>query len=191
MATQLLERNPINVTSPVGGSSTSFFIAGFTIQGQEQRQWCWAAISSSVSQFYNSASTWTQCRIVEQRPGRSACCSDPGDRRCNQPDKLNEGLRITGNLNRHNAATINVARDTIIDEINNNRPVCLFLSPKSGSVGHFIVVTGYRIETGGRILYRIEDPANGGQVSVVPSRTLDQGKYKNHGRVTWYYLTSA
>lgn len=191
MIPQLLERNPINITAPVGGSSTSAFISGFNIQGQKQKQWCWAAISASVSRFYDSSSTWTQCKIVEQRPDRDSCCSSPSDRRCNKPDKLNLGLNITGNLNRYNQATMNVAKDTIIDEIENNRPVCLFLSPRSGAVGHFIVVTGYRTTDEGKIWYRIEDPANGGSTSEVSSKALDQGKYKRHGRVTFYYLTEA
>src|SRR5262249_49866891 len=57
----------------------------FTMQHQEQTQWCWSATATSVSQYYNAASTWTQCSLVNAELGRTDCCSAPSSNDCNQP----------------------------------------------------------------------------------------------------------
>jgi hypothetical protein len=37
---------------------------GMRMQYQESNEWCWMAVATSVSHFYNPASTWTQCRAM-------------------------------------------------------------------------------------------------------------------------------
>ena len=36
----------------------------FVMQHQQQTQWCWAAVSVSVSHYYSPWSGWTQCAMV-------------------------------------------------------------------------------------------------------------------------------
>ncbi len=37
---------------------------GLRMQYQETTEWCWMAVATSVSHFYNPASTWTQCQVM-------------------------------------------------------------------------------------------------------------------------------
>jgi Papain-like cysteine protease AvrRpt2 len=42
---------------------------GFTMQHQEQSEWCWAATSVSVAVYYDSQTGWTQCTMVNAEKG--------------------------------------------------------------------------------------------------------------------------
>ena len=37
---------------------------GLRMQYQETTEWCWIAVATSISHFYNPASTWTQCAVM-------------------------------------------------------------------------------------------------------------------------------
>lgn len=37
---------------------------GLRMQYQETGEWCWIAVATSISHFYNPASTWTQCQVM-------------------------------------------------------------------------------------------------------------------------------
>jgi hypothetical protein len=37
---------------------------GMRIQYQESSEWCWIASATSISHFYNPASTWLQCQVM-------------------------------------------------------------------------------------------------------------------------------
>ena len=37
---------------------------GLRMQYQETTEWCWMAVATSISHFYNPASTWTQCQVM-------------------------------------------------------------------------------------------------------------------------------
>jgi hypothetical protein len=39
----------------------------FTMQHQQQTNWCWAAVSTSVALFYDPVSTWTQCAVASAK----------------------------------------------------------------------------------------------------------------------------
>ena len=49
----------------------------FTMQVQTQSNWCWAATATSVSLFYTSSSTWTQCTVANGELNLTDCCSRP------------------------------------------------------------------------------------------------------------------
>src|SRR3954471_13335913 len=75
----------------------------FGVQHQQEDQWCWAAVTSSVSAFYGVPS-WTQCRIVNAELGQTACCTRGSSKPCNQPWRLDKALTLSGNLTRVTAA---------------------------------------------------------------------------------------
>ena len=54
----------------VGLQYVDFYVLKFTMQQQEQTNWCWAAASTSVSHFYDSSSAWTQCKVANTQLGR-------------------------------------------------------------------------------------------------------------------------
>jgi hypothetical protein len=37
---------------------------GLRMQYQETSEWCWIAVATSISHFYNPGSTWTQCAVM-------------------------------------------------------------------------------------------------------------------------------
>ena len=54
---------------------------GLRMQYQESNEWCWIANATSVSHFYDPASTWTQCQVmtvvghnVNQFPANTSAC---------------------------------------------------------------------------------------------------------------------
>jgi len=54
---------------------------GLRMQYQETNEWCWIANATSISHFYNPASTWTQCQVmtvvghnVNQFPANTSAC---------------------------------------------------------------------------------------------------------------------
>ena len=88
----------------VGGFAGGAQTLNFVIQQQIETNWCWAAVSTSVSLFYDPQSMWKQCGVAEKALSRNDCCSDPAAAsdpgRCNSPWYLDKALIITGNLNR-------------------------------------------------------------------------------------------
>jgi hypothetical protein len=179
----LLQNSLTNLTPPSGGAaSASDFIPNFTMQDQEAEQWCWAAVSSSTSRFYNPASPWTQCKIVDKRRGRTDCCVNKGSESCNIPDRLDLGLDITGNSAGNNSGSL-----TLIDlrpAIKNRRPMHVHF--RDGT-GHFVAITGYSTTSNGQTRYRVQDPANG--TSDVLFEDLRDGLYDGHGSMDWFYFT--
>jgi hypothetical protein len=54
----------------------------FSMPTQLQTQRCWAACSVSVSLFYDSASGWTQCSVVNAELGQTTCCQNGSTSQC-------------------------------------------------------------------------------------------------------------
>jgi hypothetical protein len=58
-------------------------MTGLQMQYQLMSNWCWIAVATSISRFYNPASTWTQCSLATAQLQASAslhmqgqCCPD-------------------------------------------------------------------------------------------------------------------
>jgi hypothetical protein len=113
----------------------------FTMQAQLQSQWCWAACSTSVSLFYDSASGWTQCTVVNAELGQATCCQNGSTAQCNRPWFLDRALTRTGNLASWSGGTATIAQ--IRTEIRAGRPLGVRIG-WSGGGGHFVMIAGYR-----------------------------------------------
>lgn len=69
------------------------------VPAQSQSNWCWAAVSLGVSDFYSQqGSTWTQCEVANKTLGRNDCCEEPVPDSCNCPWTLQDALSTVGNL---------------------------------------------------------------------------------------------
>lgn len=159
---------------------------GFSMQTQQQTEWCWAATSTSVSVFYNAASPWTQCGVAQACLGLS-CCAQPLPSGCNIPGYLDQALTKTGNL----AALVGGALpfsggvgSNIDQEIDAGRPIGCHISWRGGG-GHFNAIYGY-------------DPSNQdvdvgdsyyGSLVTVPYSTFCSN-YQSAGSYDYSYLTS-
>ena len=158
----------------------------FTMQAQEQTQWCWSATATSVARYYNAASTWTQCSLVNAELGRSDCCTNPSSSSCNQPWTLNTVLTRVGHL-----ASFTGTTTTFTDlrtELDNGRPLGVRIG-WSGGGGHFNVVSCYtwHLLRRGRTI-QIEDPWYG--TSVWDYDTF-RTAYQGSGSWTHSYRTKA
>ena len=151
---------------------------GFTMQHQQQTQWCWAAVSVSVNLYYHPASGQTQCAVANAAMGQTTCCADGSAAQCNQPWFLDLALQIVGNLN---AVTSGKAALTSVKgEIDGCRPLCLRIGWNGGG-GHFVTVCGYR-----RKNISIGDPWYGNSVVTY---TSFPNTYQGGGSWTDSYTT--
>ncbi|HEX9274821.1 MAG TPA: papain-like cysteine protease family protein [Casimicrobiaceae bacterium] len=153
---------------------------GFTMQPQQQTQWCWAAVSVSVNLYYHPASGQTQCAVANTAMGQTTCCVDGSTAQCNQPWFLDQALQIVGNLNVVTSGKAALTR--IKAEIDHCRPLCLRIAWNGGG-GHFVAVYGY---THGYI--SIGDPWYGNSVVTYASFP---STYQVGGSWTDSYTTKA
>ncbi len=112
----------------------------FTMQQQQQTQWCWAAVSTSINLYYHPASGQTQCAVANVAMNQTTCCQNGGSAQCNQPWFLDQALQLVNNLNAWSPGKAALA--TVKAEIDACRPFCLRIAWKGGG-GHFVVVRGY------------------------------------------------
>src|SRR4029079_4998564 len=88
----------LKLKSLAGGAPTCGNPLRFTMQQQQQTEWCWAAVSVSVNLFYHPASGQTQCAVANVAMGPTTCCQDGSTAQCNQPWFLDQALQIVGDL---------------------------------------------------------------------------------------------
>ena len=154
----------------------------FAVQQQQQSQWCWAAVATSTSLYYDPASTWSQCGLVNDQLGQTTCCQNGGLPQCNQPWVLSKALTRTGNLSNYIAAAVDIA--TVINEIGNSRLMAVRIGWNVGKpteTGHFLVLEGYRpIDE----FVAVEDPFHG--ASDISIATLTAGYYGSQWTHTYY-----
>lgn len=111
----------------------------FECQHQQQTYWCWAATSVSVECFYNPASTWTQCKMLNSASGYGDCCGAGASGHCNAPWYLDLALKIVNRLNVFSTGTI--SPDAIDGEMGQGRPVGV-RTQWAGGGGHVLVLRG-------------------------------------------------
>lgn len=162
---------------PAGGGANPL---AFTMQRQSQSEWCWAATASSVSAFYNPASTWSEC-LVASSCLTQPCCTAPAP--CNIPYYLNTALTYTGNLNAGGTGAGSATFGAVQTEINGGRPVCCHISWRGGG-GHFVALYGYDAATQD---VDVGDPLFGDQTMLYVDFV---NRYRTTGTWDWTYLTT-
>jgi len=156
---------------------------GFDMQHQLQTNWCWSAVSTSVSHFYNPASPWTQCGVANAELGQTACCADGSTAACNRDWYLDRGLSRVGNLQSWSGAAAPLSE--VEHEVNAGRPLGVRIGWQGGG-GHFVVLAGYDDPGTGPGFLRVEDPWYG------PSRmaySAFRNAYQGSGSWTHTYHT--
>jgi len=113
---------------------------GLNEQHQEQTEWCWSATSVSISLFYNAASAWTQCSLVNNAFGQTTCCQNGSSSACNQPWYPDKALTITGNLKSMDSSSESLSR--VMTEIDAGRPISIGIYWFGGG-GHNPAIDGY------------------------------------------------
>jgi hypothetical protein len=107
------------------------------VMAQELRLWCWAAISSGVSQFSGSPDVLSQCEVATRVIG-TACCTVPAA--CNLPRSLDDAIRsIPLSCSVDLQIPFAMLSGHIVGE---GRPVGLRMLNRFDFSAHFILVTG-------------------------------------------------
>jgi len=174
-----------------GGVHEKFFVAmadqrlGFAEQHQQQTQWCWAATSVSITAFYEPATQWTQCGLVNAEYGLDNCCGAAGSgAACNKPWYPDLALRRMGHLNQYLKRALTVSE--IGTEMAKSAPFGVATYWRGGG-GHAVVIKGRFVSDGVEYL-SVCDPWDGDS-----DVTYDNfcNRYKDSG--TWgnTYTTKA
>ena len=135
----------------------AFWVIVFKEQFQQQSEWCWAASTVSITQFYDPTTAWTQCTIVNQQFNSSACCVDPSSTACNQPWYPDKALTATGHLA---GSTGSLSLSDLEGQIVASRPVSIGIDWNGGG-GHNPVITGFDQDIAGGPTIDIQDPIFG------------------------------
>ncbi|GAA4363996.1 hypothetical protein GCM10023185_33120 [Hymenobacter saemangeumensis] len=153
----------------------------FINQPQRYTRWCWAAVSSAVSKFYNTASTWSQCLIAAEET-HVACCGPEGATTCNIDWSLEDALGRTGNLLKMEERRLNLQE--LDREINGlGHVVCIRIEWEGGG-GHFLTLCG--VTATGTV--HIADPDSRYGTSTLPLSIFPTA-YRRPGNWTHTYFT--
>jgi hypothetical protein len=138
----------------------------FTMQPQQETYWCWAAVAVSINDFLNPpglAAGFTQStlatQLLEQQGITAPDCSEtPGSTVCNQPQRLDVALTITGNLRQDGALSKqHLTFDCIQDWMNAQLPVGARIKWR-GVGAHFIALSGCKVMSSGQRMVLVQDP---------------------------------
>lgn len=161
----------------------------FTIQTQQQTNWCWAACACSISVFFNSAPIWSkQCTLANTAFGISGtndCCTNGSSSSCNLPCDPNKALTITKN-SQQNSFSGAASIPQIQTEINAGHPIFCEMLLNGGNDVHCVVIYGYNFGIGSASL-NIADPEPGVGYSIVPYDTF-KSAYRGSGKWNYTYL---
>ena len=136
--------------------------------------------------YYNGASTWTQCTLVNAELGRNDCCTNPSSGDCNNPGTLKTVLTRVGHLASFSGGSTSFADART--EIDNGRPLGVRIG-WSGGGGHFNIIGCYTLNSLlGLQSVQIEDPWYG--TSVWDYDTF-RTAYQGSGSWTHSYKTQA
>ena len=162
----------------------------FTMQHQEESEWCWSAVTTSIDHHFDASSTRTQCQTVSEER-RMKCCDSTFRRDpkvCNIPNTVHEPLRRLGWLDAEPLLRP-LSFAEIRSEIDKQRPVAVFIRWRMrdgtlGTRGHFFVITGYDAAVGDVM---IEDSLFfGSRLSHARVASQAAGDGYQDGRGVWF-----
>ncbi len=131
----------------------AWHLLDFSMQQQDQTNWCWAAVAASVVRYYHADTQWTQCRIAEGELQRADCCDGEDGGLCNVYGFLPSALYRVGCLKVWDIGK-RALLEQLCAEIDEQRPLCARVQWQGGGA-HFVAIVGY-LEDGD--LIAVEDP---------------------------------
>ena len=147
---------------------------------QEERFWCWAAVSEAVDRHYGGAS-WRQCTIAATVLGEDDCCSPERPPSCDRRQKLSAALSTVGRYDRMVMGALDPV--ALRAEIDAGRPVAAAIRWRSDGGFHFVLCIGYDSASESIL---IEDSDRG---RVMLDYPVLLGAYALDGEWTHSYLT--
>jgi Papain-like cysteine protease AvrRpt2 len=154
----------------------------FEIQPQAVGEWCWAAVTVSVTRHYDPATQLTQCRLANLIIGPNTCCDDPMSAACDQQADLEVALDRTQHLRQGPISPLDFS--DLKGEIKAQRLVCCRI--ETDGVGHFVVISGCSASDGAERV-DVHDPQGLQEATYDYDELLNN--YLGAGRCTHAYLT--
>ena len=154
-------------------------ILNFTIQKQEQSEWCWAAVSASIRGFYSPGNSLAQCEVVNLMLMVQNCCDNPTS--FNRRFNLANTLKQLNHLQEDDPGKPEFGR--VVTEINAGQPLAVKIR-WDGGANHFVVVYGFTDDD----KVHIADPMNPGDDMIV---TFDNFVYKDIGHWDESFFTQS
>ena len=171
-------------TGPAAGAGpTSGALARYTVEHQEQPNWCWAAVTQAVSAFYAAAAVPSQCEIVAKQLTPLECCGADKTGPCNTAWNLDQPLTAAGHYDYRDDSTI--AFSDVQTEITGERPIGVRIDWGDGTA-HFVTIIGWSVATGTDWV-DVGDPFSG--FVQTPYQTLVSGYQGSHGNWANTYIT--
>ena len=125
---------------------------------QQQSNWCWSATTVSITIYYDPATTWTQCTLVNKALNQTTCCQNGSSNNCNKPWYGDQALGITGHLNSATGGSLSLS--TVMKEIRGSRPISIAIYWNGGG-GHNPAIDGFDATDPASPVIEIEDPIFG------------------------------
>lgn len=151
------------------------------LQQQEQDNWCWAAVTVTVFDFYRQGAGSPQCEVANLELSRPDCC--PRNPQCNQLATLDRPLRR--NRNFRNLQASRASFPVVTTEITNGRPLCCRVV-WFGGASHFLIVHGFANHPSGMKTIEIADTFFGPSTQNFDTFPAD---YQLRGTWTHTYFT--
>jgi hypothetical protein len=142
------------VAPSLGGAATSGSLNGFAVEHQQEDNWCWAAVSTSVATFFGSTA-WSQCKVASDELTLSCCGTPDASTGCNVAWYLDRALTRVGHFDYLSAASEPFA--TVQGEIAAGRPLGCRIAWAVGSA-HFVALGGWLTAPDGTQYVDVHDP---------------------------------
>ncbi|SDF58525.1 MULTISPECIES: papain-like cysteine protease family protein [unclassified Duganella] len=144
----------------------------FAIQKQQMSKWCWAAVTSSVVDFYGSAKK-TQGELANSELKLTSCDVKAPPSECNKPFATATALRHVGHLNATTPDGLTLSK--VETEIAAQHPIAMSLNWPNKTIGHAIVISGYA-GAGDTATITVQDPATA-STSIVSFKGFPGNSY--------------
>lgn len=149
----------------------------FRVTRQTQSNWCWAAVSSSVANYF-APNSWTECAVASAEMG-GPCCENGSSWQCDQPHYLERALARVSHFRNMNVVA---PREVVEAELGANRPLPIRVgwfngAPNGG--GHFLAISGSTPYGPNDTIFEVTDPIFA--VSSITGAALANGGYQQSG----------
>ena len=126
----------------------------FVSIAQRQFNWCWAALTESVSKYFDPASAWTQEGLATRVFKCDCSGSNGSSEHCDQPLQFHVALKLVHRFARMD--TLYPRFPEIEKAINADRPLCAQIAWNAGG-SHVVAITGYVVGVDGRRYVQVQD----------------------------------
>lgn len=129
--------------STEGTSNMSVSVA-FTMQPQQEDEWCWAANAASAAGYFGKTD-WSQCLLANDQFAQSTCCDNGKSAACDKPWFLDRALTAAGCHYSYQANPIPLA--DVVSALSATIAIEVRIGWTDGQgnfdgSGHFVAITG-------------------------------------------------